>query len=336
MVLPGSASRMLSPRRHGPFRVPAPDRYSAPVAEWSPEVDVDAGRARSLIRGQFPDVPARSLRLLAEGWDTVLWLVDETVLFRFPRRAIVVPGLEREMDLLPRLARYLPVPVPAPCFLGRPTEGYPWPFFGGRLLPGVEVSDAAMGNAARRRLAPQLGRFLAALHAPGLATVVKAADQLPIDPLGRADMARRVPRTFEALAEVRQLELWTWPPSVDRLLDSARRLGEAAGPEAIVHGDLHFRQLLVDGTGALCGVIDWIDVCRGPRCIDLQLFWSLLPVEARGAFLDAYGAVTEEELLCARVLALFLCAVLAAYGHHERMPNVKREAIEGLERAATG
>ena len=195
---------------------------------------------------------------------------------------------------------------------------------------------SALDPAARRRLAPQLGRFLAALHAPDLATAVEGAIRLPVDPLGRGDMTRRVPRTLEALAEVRRLGLWTSPPLVDRLLESARRLGEAASSEAIIHGDLHFRQLLVDGAGALTGVIDWIDVCRGPRCVDLQLFWSLLPVEARSAFLDAYGPVTEDELLRARVLALFLCAVLAAYGHHERMPNVEREAVEGLDRAVTG
>ena len=47
----------------------------------------------------------------------------------------------------------------------------------------------------------------------------------------------------------------------------------------------------------------------------------------------AYGPMTTELLLRARVLALFLCAALAVYAHNEGMNNLKREAIEGLARA---
>jgi len=48
----------------------------------------------------------------------------------------------------------------------------------------------------------------------------------------------------------------------------------------------------------------------------------------------AYGPVTDEQLLRARVLALFLCAVLALYGDHEGMPALRDEALAALDRAA--
>jgi hypothetical protein len=38
----------------------------------------------------------------------------------------------------------------------------------------------------------------------------------------------------------------------------------------------------------------------------------------------------------ARVLALFLCAALAVYAHHEGMRSVEREAVEGLWRTSAG
>jgi hypothetical protein len=46
--------------------------------------------------------------------------------------------------------------------------------------------------------------------------------------------------------------------------------------------------------------------------------------------------VSDEQLLRARVLAIFLCAVLALYAHHEGLPAVAREALRGLQRAAAG
>jgi aminoglycoside phosphotransferase (APT) family kinase protein len=91
--------------------------------------------------------------------------------------------------------------------------------------------------------------------------------------------------------------------------------------------------VLVDAGGALAGVIDWGDVCRGDPSIDLSLLWSFFPPEGRAAFLDVYGPLSEAQLLRARALAVNLCTILAVYGHEEGMSGVEREALEGLERA---
>jgi aminoglycoside phosphotransferase (APT) family kinase protein len=147
-------------------------------------------------------------------------------------------------------------------------------------------------------------------------------------------MALRVPKTREQLAEVEALRLWRAPPFVDRLLDEAERL-RPSDASAVVHGDLHFRQVLASDAKEPTGVIDWVDVCRSDPAIDLQLLWSFVPPSGRQAFLDEYGPVTESQLLRARVLALFLCAALARYGHAEGLSNIEREAIGGLARSVT-
>jgi aminoglycoside phosphotransferase (APT) family kinase protein len=133
------------------------------------------------------------------------------------------------------------------------------------------------------------------------------------------------------LAELERLRIWHPPPFVAELLDEAERLPPSALP-AVVHGDLHFRHVLVEG-GRVTGVIDWGDVCRSDPAIDLHLLWSFLPPESRPAFLEDYGPVDEAQLLRARVLALSICAALALYAHVEDLPNVEREALAGLARA---
>jgi hypothetical protein len=50
----------------------------------------------------------------------------------------------------------------------------------------------------------------------------------------------------------------------------------------------------------------------------------------------AYGGADDEQLLRARVLALFLGAALAAYAHHEGLGSLEREAVAALARAASG
>jgi aminoglycoside phosphotransferase (APT) family kinase protein len=291
---------------------------------WSADVVVDELLVRRLL-AQFSGLERASLRPLAEGWDNAVWVVDERYAFRFPRREIAIPGVERELAVLPRLSPLLPVPVPVPVFVGRPANGYPWPFFGAELLPGIEAGDANLGDDERIEVALQLAGFLRTLHSLELDV------PLPVDANQRTDASRRIAMAREELAEVDQLGLWRAPSELERLFEAAERLPPPE-PPVLVHGDLHFRHVLVDGP-AVTGVIDWGDVCRSDPAIDLPLLWSFVPPAGRSAFLDAYGAVTEAQLLRARVLAIQLCAVLARYGHLEGHEGVEREGLAGLVRA---
>jgi aminoglycoside phosphotransferase (APT) family kinase protein len=297
------------------------------VREWAAEITVDEPLARRLIGSQFPEVEVEPLTLLGEGWDNTVWLAGGRWVFRFPRREFALAGFAREMAALPALAPRLPLPVPAPVWLGTPADGFPWPWFGAPLVPGIE--PLGLGEAARRGLARPFARFLRALHDE------PAIDGLPDDPMGRADMAIRVPRTEESLVDLEREGLWRTPRPVAALLDEAASLPRPE-PVSVVHGDLHMRHLLVDGSGELSGVIDFGDICVGDPAVDLSLLWSLLPPAGRADFLHEYGPLRDDQLVRARVLAINLCAILALYAHHEAMTAVEREAFAGLERAVRG
>ena len=246
------------------------------MAVWEPEHVVDESLARRLL-GQFPELSAEGLRPLAYGWDYTIWVVEERYAFRFPRREVVLPGLERELAVLPKLAPLLPVPVPVPLFVGRPGEGFPWPFFGSELLPGRELAELGLDDDARLEVALGLAAFLRTLHDAEL------DEPLPLDVNRRADMPHRaelVRRQLDELGETSR--------AAERVLAEAERLPPAERA-VLVHGDLHVRQVLAEGT-RLTGVIDWVDVCRSDPAIDLSLLWSFVPPEGRRAFLDAYGA----------------------------------------------
>ena len=277
---------------------------------WSAEERVDEERARRLIHGQFPELAVAEVTLVSEGWDYAVFRVNGEWAFRFPRREVVVPGTEREIAVLPVLVERLPVGVPAPVFVGQPGAGFPWPFYGSRYLAGVEATGRAVDPAA-------LGAALRVLHAPE--TLAAVGEGLPADPLGRVDLAVRVPRLEELGVEA------------PALVAAAREL-PAARHTAACHGDLHMRQLLVDGD-ELTGIVDWVDVCRSDPAVDLSVAWSTLDAERRPAFFAAYGEVTEETRVRARVVAAFLCAMLADWAAKEQVPPVLDAALAGLRRA---
>ena len=295
------------------------DAKLASVPSWTPEVTVDEPLVRALLREQVPELAGATVRRLSAGWDSTVFLVGDAWTFRFPRREVVLPGFAVELEALPRLAPLLPVEVPVAVHRGRPGAGFPWPWAGARLIAGREGT----GAGDRSGLAVGLARALRALHAPAtLATL----GELREDGNARADMQRRVPFTRERLAELEHL--WRGPAA--EILDAAETLSPPAST-AVCHGDLHFRHLVVDA-GELRGLIDWIDLCRSDPAIDLQLYWSFFDRPERAAFAAEYGPLDEDTLLRARVVALFLNAMLLHYGTAEGHEDVAHEARASLER----
>src|SRR5262245_55603459 len=135
------------------------------VPAWSAELVVSEELAQSLIEEQFPHLVPVRVEILGAGWDNTAFRVNGAYVFRFPRRQFAVPFLEAETRLMPAIAPRLPLPVPVPTFVGRPTDAYPWPFAGYPMIPGRTACTAALDDHQRTAAAVPLAHFLAALHA---------------------------------------------------------------------------------------------------------------------------------------------------------------------------
>jgi aminoglycoside phosphotransferase (APT) family kinase protein len=301
------------------------------VADWDAELVVDDSLVRTLLAEQFPEFDASSARLLGEGWDNSVWAVEEAWAFRFPRRAIAIPGVEREIAVLPVLAPLLPVPIPEPCRVGVPSDTFPWPFVGTPLLRGREPADAGLTDHERDQLGSALARFLRTLHSHETLDAVDPTRALPVDFNRRADATVRVARARENLAHLRDARIWSPPSSIERILSAAELLPTSRAELVLTHGDLHQRHVLVS-EGRLAAVIDFGDVCLADPCIDLILSWSLLAPRGRERFFADYGAVTDDQLLRSRLLAIVLDSMLARYAQDVGHVSLQREAIAGLER----
>ncbi len=299
---------------------------------WDAEVAIDHVLVRALLAEQFPELDASGARLLAEGWDYSVWVVEERWAFRFPRREVAIPGVGRELEVLPRLAPLLPVPIPEPRFVGTPSERFPWPFFGATLLAGVEPAEAALKDAERVALGAELGRILRTLHSPETLLEVDQGRALPIDLNRRADMTYRLPWVRESLSALEAQRIWQAPVRAEIILASAEVLTTTASELVLVHGDLHQRNVLIGGGGVITAFIDWVDVCRADPCIDLVLYWSLLTRAGRERFLVEYGPVSDEQFLRSRVLAIGLDSMLALYAHEVRNARLELETVAALER----
>ena len=128
------------------------------------EVDMTEAMVRRLLDEQHSDLADHLLRLVANGWDNVIFRLGDELVVRLPRRQMAADLVLNEQRWLPELADRLPLPIPAPIRSGVPSDQYPWhwsvcPWFDGAVAADVALADPAV--EARR-----LGRFMAALHVP--------------------------------------------------------------------------------------------------------------------------------------------------------------------------
>ncbi len=304
---------------------------------WTPERETDVAIARQLIRTDFPALADAEVRPFAQGWDNTAFLVRPSsgsdLVFRFPRRAIALPGIRRELAWLPQLAPLLPAAIPVPQFLGSwNPEDYlaadrarsadnadaPWPFWGAAMLAGDELAIAAPAADERLVLARQLGAFLRELHSldPGEFSVDTAA-QLAVDPLNRGNPARRAETTAACLDRLRAAGLGAALDAAAELTARAAQLPPPPAPGVICHGDLHVRHVLVGPPNArspqVTGIIDWGDLCLADPAVDLSIAFGAFSGASRDAFFAAYGPINADRELRARALAISLNALLSEY-----------------------
>ncbi len=286
------------------------------------EFEIGGDQAQQLIRAQFPELPAMRCTLLGRGWDNMAFLLDDRIVFRFPRKASAADLIETEARVLPQLAAQLPLAVPLPRWRGQPDQSFPWPFLGHEIIPGRSACALHLNRDERRAAAPVLGEFLGRLHQLNVGG-------LPPDTLDRTNFMVRLPLIKQRLTHLVMARfIPDAAPWLERFTSEQMTAPTAVVP---VHGDLYASHLIVDDYARLTGVIDWGDVHAGDAALDLMLAFGFLPAAARSDFFAAYGPVDDRTLTVARMRAVFHAISVAWYGHELEDDALLREGLTAME-----
>ena len=296
---------------------------------WQPDQTIEPFLALELIQEQFPLLNANQIRLLGAGWDNTAFVINEEIIFRFPRRKIALPLLETETELLPKLKKQLPLPIPFPEWIGKASSKFPYPFIGYRMLPGVTACYANLKEDERAKLAIPIAHFLSTLHA--VSPQVMGNWEIKQDNLSRINGHLLIPRLQKNLDELSLLNLLKNRKQIELAIEQASSHFREPKATSLVHGDFYIRHMLVDEKHNLCGIIDWGDIHVGDPAIDLSIMFSFLPLKAHDQFIKTYGLISQETLSLAKVRAIFSSTYLLLFGHHTNDPDLVREGSFSLE-----
>ncbi len=261
------------------------------AATWTPERETGVEVAGRLIRSEFPALAeaasaSRSRKAGTTPPSSCTPRVGQIWCFRFPRRAIALAGVRRELAWLPQLAPLLPLPIPVPEFQGagawslRPTPGTSADGRSGarRCWPATNSPSPLLRRTSGSCWPRQLGTFLRVLHEPAPGRIqhrrgcrAAARPGEPRQPCAARGKHRGLPRPATRRAVWRRRSTRR-----SALIDASRRNCRLrAAPGVICHGDLHVRHVLVGPpdrpSPQVTGIIDWGDLCLADPAVDLSI-----------------------------------------------------------------
>ena len=223
------------------------------------------------IRMVYPDLPLECVHVNCEGEYNVV-LVDDALVFRFPRFAEGVRRLAVEVAILRGIRPYVTLPIPDPVYTGFDTQRVGEVFAGYRMLPGEplwhETFRAIADEVTLRRLAEQLATFLRELHAVPVARAIAhplpAVDRDSWSARWRGLYARIRERLFPALG----------PSARRRVADHFEPIlsdpGALVFAPALIHGDYGTGNVLFDAReGRIAGIIDFGSCALGDPAVDV-------------------------------------------------------------------
>lgn len=284
------------------------------------DIDVDIGLVQALLAEQFPELAELPLRRAAEGWDCVTIRLGEGLAVRLPRRELAAKLVDHEQAWLPVLAPQLPIPIPAPVRVGRPTDDYPWSW---SVVPWFAGSTALTAHPAGAE-ATRLGSFLSDLHS------IPTPLDPPVNPHRGGQLHDRRDLYSRRLQDARGVLGDETAGAAYELF--CRSLEVSANDVPVwLHGDLHSKNVITV-EGRIEAVIDWGDVCTGDPATDLASLWIIFDVDHHDLFWQSYGPVADSLLARSKGWAIAFGLMLWD-SHHDADPAFAAAGLTTMLRA---
>ncbi len=300
------------------------------MAEVIPrDIAIDEAIVAASLFSEFK-LDAKAISLLGEGFDNVVYLVNNNWVFRFPRRAEAALPIEREILFLNALKGQLPVEIPTPTFISAGTALFPRPFYGHQLIHGKCGGEILFNSKEYQRLAQDLGHFLRTLHGINFAAI--GLRDIAYEPVfDRTLITTMTENLLTRLNVVRQhYPLDSHLKKFEQIMDDASNY-VTSGPPKLIHNDLYHRHIILDERHRLKGIIDWGDTGIGDPSSDFGIVFQFLPKNTHEIFLKSYGDIDPNALLYARFLGLYYAVALLWFGHDRGDQDLIRTSMWTFE-----
>ena len=222
------------------------------------------------IQRVCPELQVVSAHLNTQGQNNVILIVNEQVVFRFPKYFHLIEHLKVEAEILRFIQTCLPLPIPKPEFVHLEVQTVGEAFLGYTMIPGEPLGrdrfQTIEDEGILDGLAQQLTGFLQALH------------HLPVDPAfkrnlpiyeTRQEYQEMFERVQKRLFVFMRLDARQW--ATNHFQTFLSETNNFTIPPVLRHGDFGTSNLLFDpGSQRITGVIDFSSTGLGDPAVDFS------------------------------------------------------------------
>lgn len=295
---------------------------------WDPTYIIDEDTVKLICKEQFPDIHITEIECIGEGFDNTVFKINKDLLMRFPRRDIAVPLIELEKKLLPQIERHIKIKTTIPTLFGKPSTHFPWPFLGYNFIYGK--SPTCLSVEDRKNMVEPLALFIRNLHEIDIEALKPL--NLPYDEIRRLDLEYRIPQLKKHIEKANELNLLPEKKMIQKYVDELEVI-QSDTKLVLVHGDLHFKNILVDDQNRLTGIIDWGDTHIGQRELDLSIAYSILLKEERERFFKLYGTVNKTSKRLAKFKSIYTTILLLLFANDKNQNELVRFCQDNIKNA---
>ncbi|MDD5068475.1 MAG: aminoglycoside phosphotransferase family protein [Candidatus Pacebacteria bacterium] len=246
-----------------------------------------------LIKKEFPEVSFQNSRLITHGWDNNVIVLDDRLIFRFPKSENYIRRFQVEVKFLEHLLTKVTLPIPKYIYLSKDRS-----FGGYQMLTGTEMQPELFNSQSeiqKTDIAKALGKFISDLHSTP--TEILRNCGFKADPKGHWWGKRNIESILKELREK------VFPELTNKEVDWVEhQFNEYLGlsfdfEPKIIHYDLNNKHILFDQTtGALTGIIDFSDIDIADPAADFAGLWDYGNLFAEQTF-SFYSGQKDKDLL---------------------------------------
>ena len=242
------------------------------------------------IELENPGLSVQSAAVLGEGWNSRVYLVNNDLVFRFPKRSEQWVELDREIKFLAYAVDRLPLRLPRYVQVLRESSGARFGYATYRYISGRALNVSSITQSLRIAQAERIGNFLQALHGlkphPDIASILPKEEARMIAEEYRTRADREViPRLTSSEAKALQMHFET----------HLRAPSNFSFPPVVLHADLG-KDHILEEDGSVSGVIDFGDVNWGDPDYDFMYLFVDFGLEFAIDVARTYGHSNLDQL----------------------------------------
>ncbi|WP_188456322.1 phosphotransferase [Virgibacillus oceani] len=245
------------------------------------------------IKISFPDLKINAVQVNRDGWDNTIIIINQEIVFRFPKNNDIAWNVVVETKLLKGLHKLEPeITIPDYTILRDENDELKCVYY--RFIKGVSVKEGRI-NLTKKN-AQILGDFLTKLHS--------MKPDLKLNSVQTPDYWNNLyhsvhNKIFPYLNEKQKNEI------NDTFLSFLNSNFSSSIKKSVIHGDLTASNIICDGSGMINGIIDFTDAQLGDPAFDFAgFYWNFGPDFTKDV-LSYYNGAESAESLYTRVKSFY-------------------------------